>query len=69
MQIENILEFIVHHRAPGLDFSAIGDLFDRLTWTLDDNGAEIDRVRRKWLETEKDIDKVRAALAMSDSFP
>ena len=39
-----------------------------MLWLLAD-GDEVLRVRKAWLENETDLEKVRVALAMSETFP
>jgi hypothetical protein len=66
--IQDVMESLVARRAPQLPAQALADIFDRLTWCLDDNGAEIEGVRRNWLEGEEP-EKIAIALAMNEVFP
>ena len=67
MQTEDIMDFLIRNKAPGLGPAVLADLFDRMIWILSDNGSEIDRVRRKWLEGD-DLEKVQVALEMNEAF-
>lgn len=65
---EEMMEFLWQRRVSNLPPAALAEVFDRLIWCMDDNGAELLRVRAKWL-TSDDIEKVRIALAMDEVFP
>jgi hypothetical protein len=68
MNIEEIMDSLVSRRAPALPPEALAEVFDYLIWCLENNGAEIEAVRRKWLNGE-DVDKIAIALAMTEGFP
>jgi hypothetical protein len=65
---EMMMEFLFSRRAPNLPPSGLAEEFDRLIWCMNDNGAELLRIREKWLQ-EEDKEKVRIALAMTEAFP
>lgn len=52
----------------GVSVHALAEVFDRLVWCVDDNGAEIGRHREAWLLCD-DKGKVAIALAMDEVFP
>ena len=62
------MEFMLRNRASNVDIAPIADLMERMLWVLAD-GDEVLRVRKAWLEHETDFEKVRVALAMSETFP
>ncbi len=68
VQLEDVMEFILRNRASNLDVAPVADLLERMLWLLAD-GEEVLRVRKSWLEHETDFEKVRVALAMSETFP
>ena len=63
-----VMEFLWRRRAPNLPPAGLADVFDRLVWCMDDNGAEVLAVRAKWLAGD-DIERVRVALAMTEAYP
>ena len=68
VNLEDVMEFILRNRAKNLDIAPVADVLERLLWLMAD-GDEILRVRKAWLEDEEDLEKVRVALAMSETFP
>lgn len=66
--IASIADYLIEHRAPGLPLGALSELFDRMIWTLEDNGAELLSLRAAWL---KGNDPVRGevALRMTETYP
>lgn len=68
VNLEDVMEYILRNRAKNLDIAPVADVLERLLWILAD-GDEILRVRKAWLEDEEDLEKVRVALAMSETFP
>jgi hypothetical protein len=66
--IEDVMEFLVDNRTPDLELNVLADIFDRLIWVVDDNGAGIGIVRRKWLNGD-DATRVEVALRMEEVFP
>jgi hypothetical protein len=68
MNTEQMMDFLFERRARNLPAHALAEIFDRLLWTMDDNGAEVLAVRRKWLQLG-DRERVLIALAMSEAHP
>lgn len=66
--VETTMEFLFQRRTPNLPVQALAEIFDRLIWCMDDQGAELLEVRRKWLEGS-DKEKIAIALAMNEVFP
>lgn len=68
ISVEQVLDHLIAHRASALPLKALADVFDRLIWITDDNGAEILRLRDQWLAGD---DPVRAeiALRMNEVYP
>jgi hypothetical protein len=67
-EISAVMDTLFVHRAAALPSDALADVFDRLIWCLDDNGAALLRVREDWLQSDE-LDRVDVALAMDESFP
>jgi hypothetical protein len=65
---ELVMDYVVDHRAAELPPRAIAEVFDRMIWCLEDNGAGIQAVRAKWL-TSSDRMRVAVALSMEETFP
>jgi hypothetical protein len=65
---QEVMDFLVSRRATGLKLEVIADLFDRLIWILDDNGYELEIVRKRWLEGDDPI-RAEIALRMNETFP
>lgn len=63
-----MMEFLWQRRAKNLPPEGLAEIFDRLIWCMDDQGAELLRVRAKWLAGD-DIEKARVALVMNEVFP
>jgi hypothetical protein len=63
-----IMNSLFEHRAPGLPPNALAEIFDRMIWCLDDEGAALLRIREAWL-TSGDRGRVEVALAMDETFP
>lgn len=66
--LRDALYTLLDRRAPALSAEALSDVFDRLIWILDDNGAVIADVRREWLRGT-DRYAVEVALAMQETLP
>ena len=62
------MEYVLRNRASNVGIAPIADLMERMLWLLAD-GDEVLRVRKAWLEDQEDVEKVRVALAMSETFP
>jgi hypothetical protein len=65
---EVMMEFLFSRRTPNLPPKGLAEVLDRLIWCMNDQGAELLQVRKKWLEGG-DKEKVRIALAMDEVFP
>ncbi|WP_144395617.1 hypothetical protein [Pleionea sediminis] len=68
MNTEAIMESLFESRAPNLPADGLAEVFDRLIWCLADNGAEICKVKEKWLESDS-FDRCSIALHMNETFP
>lgn len=68
MTIDGVMEFLFVHRASALPPSALAEVFDRLIWCTDDQGAGLLKVREEWLRST-DRARVEIALAMEESLP
>ena len=64
----DVMTFLLNRVVSGVPLSALSEVFDQLIWCLDDNGREIEEVRRKWLFSG-DKNKVEVAIFMSETFP
>ncbi len=67
-ELKRVMEYLLEHRACDLPPPALGDLFDRMVWYLDDNGEELCAIRTEWLHSN-DRAKVEVALATAEIFP
>lgn len=67
-EIEAAMTTLLHRRVSGLPLAALAEVFDRLVWCLDDNGADLLKVREKWLRGD-DRAKAETALAMCETLP
>ena len=67
-QAEDIMEFLYANRAPALPPEALAEVFDRLVWCLEDNGAALLSVREDWLRSD-DRERVEIALTMDEVYP
>lgn len=63
-----VMDALFINRVQNLPPEALAEVFDRLTWCLDDNGSALDAVRESWLRSD-DRARVEIVLAMSESFP
>lgn len=63
----NIADFIFERRAPGAKPEWLAEIFERLVWLLDDNGAEILARMRQWIESG-DLERARVALAFTEVY-
>ena len=68
IEMEEFMNFLMRRSVAGLPPSALAEVFDRLVWCMDDNGRNIEEVRRKWLVSSNKF-KVEVALNMSATFP
>jgi len=62
-----LAEHIFANRAAEAKPEWIADVLGRLVWITNDNGAEICRTLRSWLDSEQ-LEKVRIALAFDEVF-
>jgi hypothetical protein len=65
---EGMMEFLFSRRTPNLPPTGLAEVLDRLIWCMNDQGAELLQVRKKWLEGENK-EKVQIALTMNEVFP
>lgn len=67
MDIEEVMLFLVEHRAPGLPAEGFAEVFESLAWCMN-NETNVMTVTRRWLRED---DEYRAALALwiDDVFP
>jgi len=63
----NFIEQIFNRRARGAKPEWFADLFERLGWMMDDEGAEIHATMRRWIESG-DLARARVALGFTDVF-
>ncbi|MFA0813966.1 hypothetical protein [Microbulbifer epialgicus] len=68
MNMEEIMNYLFKRSIVGLPPGDLAEVFDKLIWCMDDNGAEIETVRKKWL-LSSDREKVEVALGMSETYP
>jgi len=64
----DVMSFLLNRLVVGLPLSTLSDIFDQLIWCLEDNGKEIEEVRRQWLASNN-RNEVEVALYMSETFP
>lgn len=65
---DELVNYLFNKRANDLPPRALAEVFDRLIWCLDDNGAELLSILKTWWLSD-DIDKVKIVLQMSEVFP
>jgi hypothetical protein len=68
MSTRDVMEFLVNNAAPALPPTGLAEIFDRMIWTLEDNGAGVLTTARQWLDDANDIVRIRIALAMKEGF-
>ncbi len=66
--VEELMKFLYANRAPALPPEALAEVFDRLIWCLEDNGATLLSVREDWLRSD-DRARVEIALTMNETYP
>jgi len=66
--ISDVMEFIVDNSHSELEPEDIAEIFDKLIWTLDDNGESLLRVQSEWLRGECKK-RILIALSMKEVFP
>lgn len=67
-EMSGLMEFLYTHRAPSLPPGALAEVFDRLIWCMEDEGAMLLEIRELWL-TSDDRGRVEIALLMDEVFP
>ncbi|MFE0463493.1 hypothetical protein ACFW1A_29995 [Kitasatospora sp. NPDC058965] len=67
MDIEDVLHYLVEHRAPNLPPGYLSEQLLALSWILDDEGAGIFEVGRRWLESGDEF-RVAVALGLNEAF-
>ena len=63
--MNNIVDQIFDQRAKNLPPEVLADIFARLAWIVADNGAEIGRVLRQWLDSD-DYERIEVALHFNE---
>lgn len=66
--INDVMNYIFEKSLLNLDKKVLANIYDRLIWIFDDNGAALNEVRREWL-TGSDPGRVEIALLMQETFP
>jgi len=66
--LNEIFEYLYSRRVKDLPPTALAEVFNRLMWCLDDNGAEILEIQREWLKSD-DLNKVEIAIHMNEACP
>ncbi|WP_223645496.1 hypothetical protein [Corallococcus sp. EGB] len=67
-EMTRIIDTLYAHRAPALPAHALAEIFNRMLWCLDDEGAALLQVGEDWLSSD-DRGRVAIALAMDETFP
>jgi hypothetical protein len=65
--MRQIMDGLIAGLRSDLPGSVLGEVFDRLIWILDDNGAQLVAICREWV-TGDDPRRAEAALSISDGF-
>ena len=65
--MSNIADIIFDRRSPNAKPEWIADILSRLTWLMDDNGAEIHEAYRRWIESD-DLERISVALSDREVF-
>ena len=65
--MQAIMDGMIERLHPKLPGSALGEIFDHLAWTTDDNRHDLFEICRQWLESD-DIRRVDAALALNEAY-
>jgi hypothetical protein len=63
----NLADFIFEKRASGAKPECLANIFERLVWLLDDNGAEIHAGMRQWIGSGE-LERARVALAFAEVY-
>ncbi|MFJ7247102.1 hypothetical protein ACIQWA_20995 [Kitasatospora sp. NPDC098652] len=67
MNIEDLMEYLVEHRAPGLPPGYISEQLLSLTWILDAEGGKIFEVGKRWINSGDEF-RVAVALGLDEAF-
>ncbi|MEU8922330.1 hypothetical protein AB0D10_15545 [Kitasatospora sp. NPDC048545] len=67
MDIEDMMEFLVAHRAPNLPPGYLAEQLLALSWILDSEGGRIFDVGREWLRSGDEF-RVAVALGLDEAF-
>ncbi|MEU9506509.1 hypothetical protein AB0D32_09555 [Micromonospora sp. NPDC048170] len=67
MNIEQVMNFLVEHRAANLPPEALAEVFTSLSWCLDSE-ANVVAIARSWLKGDDEY-RVAVSLWMDDIFP
>lgn len=59
---------LIDAAVPDLPPQAMAEVFDRLVWCLDDNGASLAEAQRGWMKGG-DVRRIEIALCMSEACP
>lgn len=65
--INDVMEYFLSNHAQGLPLEAISELFCRIAWITPDNGEELVKELRKWLNSD-DPTKIEIALKVDEFF-
>ena len=64
----NVADYLYGRRARSLRAEDLADVLDSLVWVMDDNGAEVDEARRRWIDGD-DPFAAEVALGMEEGLP
>lgn len=68
MPLDNIADYLFARRNPDVSLTNMAHILDQLTWAMNDEGAEIEAARQRWLAGDN-AEKVEVALLMDETFP
>ncbi|MEU6296855.1 hypothetical protein [Streptomyces erythrochromogenes] len=67
MNIENLMDYLVEHRAPNLPPGYLSEQLLSLSWILDDEGGQIFAIGKRWLNSSDQF-RVSVALGLDEAF-
>jgi hypothetical protein len=67
-KMAEVMDYLFDHRAAGLPADGLAEVFERLVWCLEDNGAALDSIGEEWLRGD-DPARVEVMLAVNEWFP
>jgi|GEM_PF-1346052 len=67
MRMDVAIEYLLGRLAKDTPTESFSGLLLQLTWLMDDQGADIHRIMRNWLDADQ-IEKVKVALAIDEVF-